>query len=181
MNNITVFKENDKLYIVLTNPSQEVEKQIMDVLGNTAVNIAEILKPEEENDTLEEAARIEEAAASEQKKQKNDSATVANNTSACNSQKSVDVTTFTPDKAKRYLTRFLMALEKNPDTKFYPKNVLIAYFKARNREDGVRQVVQMSDEEASNTWLEKAMLKKVVRVTGYDFHAPEGIGYDGWV
>ncbi len=190
MNEIKVFKENRKLYIVIDDPEASVEKKIMDTLGNAFIDIAGILRPETEMNR-EEAEKvdsvIQEPADETQSQKNNKPENSAHNesehkeVSTSAGKKSVDVTSFSPEQAKKYLLRFLKNLEKNKDLIFVPQRILIAYFKARNREDGVEQVKAMTPEQASQVWIEKEMLTKVASFIGYDFHAPAGTGYDGWV
>ena len=56
---IKTFKEGNKMYIVIENPTKDVEKQINALFGNVAGDLATILKPESIEDTTETASKID--------------------------------------------------------------------------------------------------------------------------
>ena len=56
---IKTFKEGNKIYIVIENPSSDVESKIDGLFGNIAGDLATILKPETKVDSKEEASKID--------------------------------------------------------------------------------------------------------------------------
>ncbi len=59
---IKTFKEGNKVYIVIENPSKEVESKISNLFGGIAGDLAAILAPQAANNTKEEAKNIDAIA-----------------------------------------------------------------------------------------------------------------------
>ncbi|MBE5907105.1 MAG: hypothetical protein E7277_10080 [Lachnospiraceae bacterium] len=59
---IKTFKEGNKIYVVIENPTKDVESQIASLFGGIAGNLATILAPQTESNTKEEAKNIDAIA-----------------------------------------------------------------------------------------------------------------------
>ncbi len=187
--NITSFKEEGKIYIVIENPSRETEKTIDKIFGTMAVSLAGIFKPTEPADTKAEAEAIDKKAPAPEKEKPEEPEKKPEPETAGASDKAgpeakkpkKDITRLTPDEAKGYLTSFLKAYEKNPELIFKPADILTALFILRNRLDGVKEIQQMGPAKAKDVWIKKEMIKQVIHYTGYDWKGDKIAANDGWV
>ncbi len=181
---ISTFKENGKIYIVIDNPTKETENAVDSIFANTTINLANIFAPKPETDTKAQAEEIEQKAAEAPAPEATAEPAqvpeqVVKKEEKTPTQKNVE--NLTPAEAKEYLLEFLNAIKKEPQMKFRPYDVLIAFFIFKNRLDGVKDVKEMGSNAAKIAWQERNMYKKIKEAVGFDEETVPGAANDGWV